>query len=476
MVVSRSLVGFVCYFFPCALCLTTGEAFAAELRELHVDRIDLKLDMEHRAAKAIDLNSSDQVIEADNPEVAAEFGTSVAFGERGLLVGAHRQGSGQGRVYHFESTPGAFSMGVVDQFTPSSASVSAMFGGAIALEGDLAAIAAPLDNGAVAQTGTVYIYRYDGGKWLQAQKLFAANGNMGDRFGAALAMRGGILAIGAPGTDLREENAGAVHWYRADANGSFQEMSVLAPEDLRAQDGFGKSVALGETGLCVGAPGTDLASLDNAGAAYWFKTQPSGWGSPRRLTAQDVQKNAQFGRSLALASGVLAIGAPGELRGTQRNVGSVFIHSIESSGEPSFAQKILPSRVQADLYFGWSLALDQSGQSLAIGAFGYDGDAVAAGAVSFWRRQASATWREELRLVASDPSPRDYLGRSVAIFGKQIVAGARGRDVGAALAGAAYVFELDTVPAPLAPISILLVFGAGLLGLRSQSLADKVTP
>lgn len=464
MLVSGSVVG---------LMLCSSFAFFTVGSSGKIERIDLELDSMDPFASAARLQSQEQVVEAENPELAAEFGTSVALGEYGMLVGAHRQGQGQGRVYHFQETPESFTMRLAADFSPASASDSARFGAAIALDGDTAVVAAPLDDGASPQSGAVYIYRNMSGAWFQVQKVFPSNGKLGDRFGFAVALRGDLLAVGAPGVDLRGEDAGAVHWFRADQRGVFQEAPILAPRELREQDGFGKSLAIGETGLAVGAPGTDLDALENAGAMYWFETQRSGWSSSRTYVAQPAQENAQFGRSVAAGDRTVAIGSPGVRRGSQRNVGAVFVYSLEGAGEPSLDHTIVPSRVQADLYFGWSAALDPSGQRIAIGAFGYDEDAVAAGAVSLWTRHGVSAWREDTTLVASDASPRDYLGRSVALFGDQVVAGARGRDVGQALAGAAYVFRLDSTPAPLVPLPLLLIFGGGLLGLKFRSSQRK---
>ncbi len=65
------------------------------------------------------------------------------------------------------------------------------------------------------------------------------------------------------------------------------------------------------------------------------------------------------------------------------------------------------------------------------------------GAAYVFRRQGS-TWKEEAKLVASDPAYHDFFGSAVAISGNRIVVGAKEEDAKGDAAGAAYVFVGDT--------------------------------
>lgn len=94
------------------------------------------------------------------------------------------------------------------------------------------------------------------------------------------------------------------------------------------------------------------------------------------------------------------------------------------------------------LVFGWSVAAD--GNTSVVGAPGTTvGSNIEQGAVYVFVR-SGAVWKEQQELTASDGAEGDQLGgggRSVAISGDTVVAGAWGRKSGDNLyQGAAYVF------------------------------------
>ena len=66
---------------------------------------------------------------------------------------------------------------------------------------DLAVIGAPRDNDMGEDSGSAYVYRYDGSDWVQANKIMALDGTPDDRFGYCVGISGGNAIIGANWAD-----------------------------------------------------------------------------------------------------------------------------------------------------------------------------------------------------------------------------------------------------------------------------------
>ncbi|MFZ9688977.1 MAG: hypothetical protein ACO3DS_03975, partial [Phycisphaerales bacterium] len=158
--------------------------------------------------------------------------------------------------------------------------------------------------------GRVRVFSRAGQVWSSGQALRAPYPDPGDRFGIAVAMDGDLLAIGAPGDDDLEINAGAVYIFRAQAGQYAQVAKVLAPTPM-LEDGFGSSVALRNGILVIGAPRHD-ALADNAGAAFVYSVGASGQPSfVRAMLPLGATAQTNFGQSVATDGAGIAIGGPG---------------------------------------------------------------------------------------------------------------------------------------------------------------------
>jgi hypothetical protein len=153
-------------------------------------------------------------------------------------------------------------------------------GAAAAAGPGLLAVGAPGDDRQGSQAGAVHVLVQGGGGWSEESVIVAAEGLTGDRFGAAVALSGDTLAVGAPGRDVPESGdqprrgqAGVVFVLRRDGDGWREAATLIAP-DAAVGDQFGASIAfLDADHLAVGAPGHD-ADQPGAGATYVFERQP----------------------------------------------------------------------------------------------------------------------------------------------------------------------------------------------------------
>ena len=157
------------------------------------------------------------------------------------------------------------------------------------------------------------------------------------------------LVVGAPGEDLPEVDAGAVHVVYGSKDGinlgtTSEHLSQSdAGGSTEAGDHFGESIAVGEnlgqdTSVVVaGAAGEDLGAAADAGAVNIVNFSDSIPVQPRLVTQNTAgvpdtaEAGDEFGASLALGvdmirnddSWELLVGAPGESVGTRADAGSV---------------------------------------------------------------------------------------------------------------------------------------------------------
>jgi len=180
-----------------------------------------------------------------------EFGTAVALDGDTLVVGAWDfggymnnapQGSGvedapvaqAGKVFVFQRNYGDLGLdpipdawGEVAVLQSSDAETSDYFGKAVAISGDTIAVGAPGEDGGMEgpypQSGAVYLYQRNlGGEdmWGEVTTVYAPDAQLADQFGAALALDGNALVVGAPKRDDGStEDSGAFYIFNRNLDG-----------------------------------------------------------------------------------------------------------------------------------------------------------------------------------------------------------------------------------------------------------------
>ena len=123
----------------------------------------------------------------------ATFGGSLAIQGDRLFVGAY----GNDSTYSFSYDGSSW---IEEQvLTASDEDTSeGLFGFGVALDGKTALVAASGDN---SNTGAAYLFRFEGGAWVEKQKIIASDGQPSDRLGRGMALEGGRALIGAENND-----------------------------------------------------------------------------------------------------------------------------------------------------------------------------------------------------------------------------------------------------------------------------------
>jgi hypothetical protein len=181
------------------------------------------------------------------------------------------------------------------------------FGISMAVRGNWAVIGAESDDGTVPDSGSAYVFEYNGNQWYQTQKLVASDDGPNDGFGHAVGMFNGIV-IGAPYDDDNGQNSGSAYVFGRQGDYWVQRAKLWAG-DGQPGDYFGYSVTVSANGkVLVGAPMSDDQG-GNAGSAYAFVWDDSGtpddpsddlWVQQPKMRASDGQPGDYFGHSVAI--------------------------------------------------------------------------------------------------------------------------------------------------------------------------------
>ena len=180
----------------------------------------------------------------------------------------------------------------------------------VAADGDVAIVSAPGGQG----TGTaVRAYaRGPDGSWSAAGSLEAGELRANARYGAAMAVRGGLAAVGAPG----QGGSGTVYLFARGADGAWSREAALDSPALGGGAGLGSSVLfVGDDELAAGAPSAD----GSVGRVVLFARGAGGdWAEAATLLPGDPGPGQRFGTALAAAGDELIVGAPGAEDGRGR--------------------------------------------------------------------------------------------------------------------------------------------------------------
>jgi hypothetical protein len=341
------------------------------------------------------------------------------------------------------------------------------FGRSVAIDSDTLAIGAPreenstnslsTDDNSASGSGAVYIYRYSGGAWVLEAYLKASTITAWDNFGAAVALQGNVLLVGAPGEDGAASNSGAAYVFRRTGTTWTQE-ALLKASNPKVTALFGSSVALDGGALVVGAWGENSGNaadpLDTsasfAGAAYIFRGGTSSWTQEAYLKAQAIDPSDRFGWSVAISGDIVAVGAPREDSGSTGINGDATNNLLGAAGAVYVFRRVAGAWAQeayvkqghtsiAGLEFGVSLALRNG--TLIVGASAEDGNNAGinpdpnpqggsfsdSGAI-FLFRYLGAAWVQEAYLKAAVIDLDDQFGRAVAFDGQTLVVGAPRED------------------------------------------------
>jgi FG-GAP repeat len=279
------------------------------------------------------------------------------------------------------------------------------------------------------------MFRRDAGTWVTNETLALPRGSGKEQlagYGAAIAISGTLLAVGAPFKEGRALSEGSVYIYSF-VKGKWQLDATLQAPDADYGDLFGFSVALSGDVLAVGARDDEAGPLAKAGSAYIFRRSPKGWTFDAKLTSPYPEILGLFGGEISVSGNLLAVGA----RGEGRNAGRVHLYSDHGAGWTY--ETTLSSPGARSEAFGAAISIAPC--TVAVGAFQDNVRGIDSGAIYVFDR-SDIGWMNSATLTARDGHAGDWLGGTVAISqaGDMILAGAVRQGECGQEAGAIYAF------------------------------------
>lgn len=297
------------------------------------------------------------------------------------------------------------------------------FGAAVAIDGDTAVVGAPRAD--PNEQGAAYVFVRNGGLWTEQAKLVAGAGATDqDHFGAAVAIDGDTVVVGAP--DAGPFDFGRVYVFqRTGANWSAAQP---LPSGVFL-DRLGTAVAIRSDHIAVSAP---LAGVFYEGAIAIYTRSPSGWVLRTQIPSAYQDDDNRMGAQIALAetsSGQFTLIATSAQDGAEVYQGSGAAWSYVTS-------------LYLSIFTHYTDSVAASDTHVAVGNSRlYQGAQPDAGGIRVYAVNG-ATLTLESTLKASDALAYDHFGASIALSGAQLLVGAPDRgDTWGPDIGAVYHFE-----------------------------------
>ena len=318
-------------------------------------------------------------LKASNPGREDLFGASIAISGDTVVVGAVNERSNASGVNGNEADDSFFGAGAAYVFARSGTVWSQQaylkasntdrfysFGKAVAIESNTIVVGADREwsnaagvngneaNRSAEDAGAAYVFVRDGTAWTQEAYLKASNTDEGDRFGAAVAISGNTVVVGANAeasraigvggnqADNSAGSSGAVYVFLRSGT-TWNQQAYLKASNTNAIGSFGqffgKSVDISADTIIIGAPlessratGINGDQVDNSarhsGAAYVFSRNTGAWAQQAYLKASISASRDLFGSSVAILGDSLIVGAPFE------DSSSTGVNSIPDTAAP----------------------------------------------------------------------------------------------------------------------------------------------
>lgn len=239
-----------------------------------------------------------------------------------------------GSVYVYQFSAGSWTLH--SKLRASDAQAEARFGHSVLLTGDDLWIGAPEHGPTAYGPGAVYRFHFDGAAWVEASKLSPQDEGGFFGWALAIDAETLAVGAIRSGDPTLGHHHGAVYTYRhVGANWNFEAKlrpwlgnpPTLASFSTFYQD-FGAALALAGDSLWIGAP---TQGLGQSGVVWSYRRDALGaWNYERRIKAWDGVGGGKFGASLALDGSRLLAGDPLDDQASPIG-GAVYEYSLDGS-------------------------------------------------------------------------------------------------------------------------------------------------
>jgi len=268
----------------------------------------------------------------DNPIAvpSAHFGAALAISAGRMVIGSPGLKIGfltAGGAFAYTLSNGAPSLPV--RLDPPDSTGYDGFGAAVAVSGNHALVGAPYRSTGFYQTGGAFFFNLADLGMPVAVSLPPPHPVEFGNFGAAVALDGDRMLIGAPHDKIQETAAGVAYLYATDSVTPFAQLENPIP---RAGDAFGAALAISGTRAVVGAVnGSAQVSAEGSHVYIYDLSQAPNRYSLAAFT--DLSSTAQLGEAVAIDHDTVAVAAPFVDSSVAGN-GAVYLFGLSNNTPP----------------------------------------------------------------------------------------------------------------------------------------------
>ncbi|HEX5653283.1 MAG TPA: hypothetical protein VFX58_09425 [Chitinophagaceae bacterium] len=229
------------------------------------------------------------------------------------------------------------------------------------------------------------IYRHAGKVRLMKLNSLGQEGNFAtiyppnignyNYFGKSVATAGNLLVVGEPGAKVGDNfRQGKAHLYQLNDQNQTLSYAELFQTGINGdpEDRFGTTVAIAGDAIAVSAPDKAVGGNSKQGRVYLYQRlyllgQPTDAFFPdTNFVAPGGVAHMQFGKALSLSPYCMVVGAPNTTVNGNVNAGKVFIYR-KVNNNWQFEAGLSPNNLGSNDFFGASVAINQTGDTLVIG-------------------------------------------------------------------------------------------------------------
>lgn len=299
-------------------------------------------------------------------------------------------------------------------------------------EEDRLGVSIAVDNGLVVMggfgsdingnfSGIAHVFSAEAG--MHVTKLLPEDGESGDALGGAVAIEGNTVVVGATQDDDLGGSSGSVYVF--EATGAL--IHKLHASDGKGGDNFGSSVAIHHGMIAIGASGASRGNGSSTGAAYVFDAVTG--HELAKFVPDETGHYGRFGVSIAIEDSIVVVGSSNNRAAYVFDwTAGVQLHKLESDED----------RLNHS-WFGWSIAMESG--LVAVGAFQDDDHGLGSGAVYVFDVETGAQIHQ---INSEDSDSYDQFGIDVDIDHGVLVVGSNADDDNGNASGSAYLFDIVT--------------------------------
>ena len=346
------------------------------------------------------------------------YGTAVAYDSNTLAVSTPKLTSGS-KVFLFSPNKANDSWTQSGTWAkPSECASDGLFGSSLDISGKWLAVGASGDTVNGVKSGAVYMLNQKTGAY---QRIVNPEAVAGAAFGSSVLISGDWLFVSATAAQGGQSASGAVYVYRLNSSGAWTYSQKLVSETEVSIARFGFSMDCDGQTLVIAAPfdSTD-GTLDSDGLVYSYSLRGSLWTQSQTLTLSSLDStpgaagvtlnDMQFGYSVSIDSGRLAVGCPGYKNGNAKGIVGIF--QKDSAGLWNWSDTVY----KIDSFVSeFGASVDLTGNQLLVGA---TGQACAVYVLELSDSSAGQSWGLAAEI---DSTGVDNFGQTVIAAGKRIV-------------------------------------------------------